>query len=251
MRNASFLSRVAVLLYGLFAYAVFFGTVLYAVGFIGGFMVPKTIDGTPATSFGGAALIDAALIGLFALQHSVMARPFFKRWLTRFVPVAAERSTYVLASSVALLALFRYWEPMGGSVWTVEQPAVRLLLQVGYALGWLVVLATTFLIHHFDLLGLRQVWLFFHGRDYTGLRFVTPGLYQVVRHPLYVGWLMTFWLTPHMTVAHLFFALLTTAYILVAIQFEERDLANAHPEYHDYRRRTPMLLPRFRRKDAH
>lgn len=251
MQNHSFLSRVAVLLYGLFAYAVFFATFLYAVGFIGGFLVPKTIDGVPATSLGLAVLTNTGLLGLFALQHSVMARPFFKRWLTQLIPAAAERSTYVLASSVALLVLFRYWEPMGGLVWSVEQPAVRLLLQVGYGLGWLVVLATTFLIHHFDLFGLRQVWLFFRGREYTGLRFVTPGPYRLVRHPLYIGWLMTFWFTPQMTVAHLFFAVMTTAYILVAIQLEERDLAAAHPEYHDYRRRTPMLLPRLGREDAH
>jgi len=250
MNKASFLSRATVLLYGLFAYAVFFATFLYAVGFIGGFLVPKTIDGAPTASLGWAALTDAVLLGLFALQHSVMARPFFKRWLTRLIPVAVERSTYVLASSIALLVLFRYWEPMGGVLWSVEQPAVRLLLQVGYALGWLVVLATTFLIHHFDLFGLRQVWLYFGGREYTGLRFVTPGPYQLVRHPLYIGWLMTFWFTPHMTVTHLFFAVMTTAYILVAIQFEERDLADAHPEYHDYRRRTPMLLPRLRREEG-
>lgn len=250
MRNATLLSRATVLAYGFFAYAVSFATLLYAVGFIGDFLVPKTIDGTPTVSPGLAAVVDAALLVLFALQHSVMARPFFKRWLTRFIPAAAERSTYVLASSVALLVLFRYWEPLGGGVWTVEQPAVRLLLQVGFGIGWIVVLATTFLIHHFDLFGLRQVWFFFHSREYTGLRFVTPGLYQIVRHPLYVGWLMVFWLTPHMTVTHLFFAVMTTAYILIAIRFEERDLTDAHPEYHDYRRRTPMLLPRLRREEA-
>jgi len=243
-------TRFAVLVYGLLSYAVFFVTFLYAVGFIGNFGVPKTIDGAPAVPLADALLVNGLLLTLFAVQHSVMARPFFKRALARILPVAAERSTYVLASSLALIALFRFWQPMGGGVWSVEQPAARLLLQVGYGAGWLIVLGTTFLIHHFDLFGLRQVWLFFRGRDYTGLKFVTPGPYRLVRHPLYVGWLVTFWSTPQMTLAHLFFAVMTTAYILVAIQFEERDLADAHPEYHDYRRRTPMLVPRLRRDEA-
>lgn len=243
-------TRFAVLVYGLLSYAVFFVTFLYAVGFIGNFGVPKTIDGAPAVPLADALLVNGLLLTLFAVQHSVMARPFFKRALARILPVAAERSTYVLASSLALIALFRFWQPMGGGVWSVEQPAARLLLQVGYGAGWLIVLGTTFLIHHFDLFGLRQVWLFFRGRDYTGLKFVTPGPYRLVRHPLYVGWLVTFWSTPQMTLAHLFFAVMTTAYILVAIQFEERDLANAHPEYHDYRRHTPMLVPRLRRDEA-
>ncbi|WP_415908724.1 methanethiol S-methyltransferase [Oleiharenicola sp. Vm1] len=243
-------TRFAVLVYGLLSYAVFFVTFLYAVGFIGNFGVPKTIDGAPVVPLADALLVNGLLLTLFAVQHSVMARPFFKRALARILPVAAERSTYVLASSLALIALFRFWQPMGGGVWSVEQPAARLLLQVGYGAGWLIVLGTTFLIHHFDLFGLRQVWLFFRGRDYTGLKFVTPGPYRLVRHPLYVGWLVTFWSTPQMTLAHLFFAVMTTAYILVAIQFEERDLADAHPEYHDYRRRTPMLVPRLRRDEA-
>lgn len=245
MNNQSLPSRLSVFLYGLLAYAVFFVTFLYAIGFIGGFIVPKTIDGTPTVPLGTALLIDGLLLALFAVQHSVMARPFFKHWLTRLIPTAAERPTYVLASSLALIALFRYWEPIGGTVWSVEHPTLRLLLLIGYGAGWATVLATTFLINHFDLFGLRQVWLFLRNRPYTALNFVTPGPYKLIRHPLYIGWLMTFWFAPHMTAAHLFFAIMCTAYILVAIQFEERDLAAAHPEYDAYRRRTPMLIPRI------
>jgi len=174
-----------------------------------------------------------------------MARPAFKRWWTKFVPPPAERSTYVLFSSLALLLLFWQWQPMGGVVWHVENSMGRLLLYSLFAFGWLLVLMSTFLINHFDLFGLRQVYLYLRGQEYTPLSFGTPGPYKLVRHPLYVGWFFAFWATPTMTVAHLVFALLTTAYILIAIQLEERDLLAAHGAYAEYRRQVPMLVPRF------
>ena len=245
VNQSSFLHRTFLLLYGLVAYAAFLGTINYATCFVGNFLVPKTIDGVPTVPLGQALLTDAGLIGLFALQHSVMARPFFKRWFTRIIPAAAERSTYTLASSLALLVLFRFWQPVGGVVWQVDHPVGRILLHGGFAFGWLLVLATTFLINHFDLFGLRQVWLNFTGRRYTAVRFTAPGPYRLIRHPLYFGLLFAFWCTPAMTVAHLFFALMTTGYILVGIQLEERDLQAVHPEYADYKRRTPMIVPRL------
>lgn len=238
--------RLTIFAYGVLCYIVFLATFLYAIGFIGNFLVPVTIDGDPQQPLWLALLINLGLLGLFAVQHSVMARPFFKRWLTRFVPSAAERSTYVLFSSVALIVLFAYWEPLGGNVWNVQSSLGRALLLGIYGAGWLTVLAATFLINHFDLFGLRQVWFALSGKPYESLKFVTPAPYRIVRHPLYVGWLMVFWATPDMTVTHLLFAVVTTLYILAGIQFEERDLMTVHPEYSDYRRRVPMLVPSFR-----
>jgi protein-S-isoprenylcysteine O-methyltransferase Ste14 len=237
------LSRIAAFLYGVVCYLAFFATFLYAIGFLGNFSVPKSIDSGPYHPFTYALAVNAALLGLFAVQHSVMARPWFKRAWTRMVPAPVERSTYVLFSSLALLLLFRKWEPMGRVMWNVESDAGRALLYALYGAGWLLVLVTTFLINHFDLFGLRQVWLHLRRIPYTPLRFRTPGPYRIVRHPLYVGWLLVFWSAPLMTVAHLVFATATTAYILLAIQFEERDLVRSHGEYADYRRRVPMILP--------
>ena len=237
------LSRVGPFVYGIISYAVFFATFLYAVGFVGNLIVPKSLDAAPTMPFGQALLIDLGLLGAFAIQHSVMARKGWKRWLTLVVPPAAERSTYVLCSSLALIALFYYWQPLGGVVWSVEHPVGRTLLWGMFGFGWLLVLVTTFLISHFDLFGLRQVWLQLLGKAYTPPVFKEPGPYKLVRHPLYVGWLFAFWSTPQMTVTHLLFAVMTTAYILIAIQLEERDLLLDHPEYHDYRRRVPMLIP--------
>jgi protein-S-isoprenylcysteine O-methyltransferase Ste14 len=241
----SLASRIAVLLFGVISYAIFFVTFLYAAGFVGNFLVPKSMD-LPATDPIGVALaIDLALLALFALQHSVMARPAFKGWLTHFVPTAAERSLYVLMSSLALIVLFWLWRPIGGVVWQAEKPLVIYALHAGFAFGWLLVLVTTFLINHFDLFGLRQVWAYFRGVPYRPLKFVTPGPYKLVRHPLYVGWFCAFWFTPTMTVAHLVFALATSTYILIAIRLEERDLISIHgDDYVEYRRRTPMLVPR-------
>jgi len=239
------MSRVLILAYGLLSYAVFFLTFLYALGFIGNFAVPRTMDSPALVPLGNALLVNLGLLGLFAVQHSVMARPAFKRWLTRFIPEPAERSTYVLMSSLALIVLFWFWQPMGGLVWDVQHPVGRAVLYGLYGFGWLVVLVTTFLINHFDLFGLRQVWLHFRGRPYTQLPLRAPGPYRLVRHPLYVGWLFAFWATPSMSVAHLVFAVMTTLYILVAIRFEERDLVDALPGYAEYRERVPMLVPRL------
>jgi methanethiol S-methyltransferase len=236
------LSRITAFLYGVTCYAIFLATFLYAIGFLGNFGVPKSIDSGPQSPFLEAVAINFALLGVFALQHSVMARQWFKTAWTRVVPSSVERSTYVLLSSVALLLLFWKWQPMGGVIWSVGNTG-RLPLQILYACGWLTVLVTTFLINHFDLFGLRQVWLRLLGRPYTEIGFRTPGPYRYVRHPLYVGWLLVFWSAPVMTSAHLIFAVATTLYILVAIQFEERDLVRFHPEYAEYRRQVPMILP--------
>ena len=242
------MNRVVTLIYGAGSYAIFLLTFLYAIGFLGNVLVPKSLDSGPVGPLGTALLIDMGLLTLFAIQHSVMARPAFKQLLTRVVSPAAERSTYVLASSLALVALFGLWRPLGGVVWEVQHTVGRALLYGGFAAGWALVLVTTFVINHFDLFGLRQAWQHFRGEQQEPLRFVTPFLYRVVRHPLYVGWLLAFWSTPTMTVTHLLFAAVTTAYILVAIQLEERDLMDAHPEYTAYRSRVPMLLPAWRQR---
>ena len=238
--------RISIFAYGVISYAIFFATFLYAVGFIGNFAVPRTLDGAPAIDFTMALLIDLGLLGLFAIQHSVMARPVFKRWFTKWVPETAERSTYVLLSSLALIAMFAWWQPLGGQIWNVSSP-LREMLWGGFAFGWLLVLFSTFLINHFDLFGLRQVWLQLLGRPYTQLAFRTPGPYRYVRHPLYVGWFFAFWCTPTMSASHLLFAIMTTAYIMIAIQLEERDLMQFHPEYREYRDNVPMIVP-FTRK---
>ena len=240
-------ARVLILGYGIVCYVVFLATFLYAIGFIGGFATPTRLDGPAQGPLATALAVNAALLALFAVQHSVMARPWFKAGWTRIVPPAAERSTYVLLSSLALILLFWQWRPMGGDVWSVSDPIGIVVLYGLFGFGWALVLVSTFLINHFDLFGLRQVWLYFSGQPYTPLHFGTPGPYRLVRHPLYVGWFFAFWMTPTMTLAHLVFAIATTAYILVAIQLEERDLVKYHPEYEDYRRRVPMLIP-FARK---
>jgi protein-S-isoprenylcysteine O-methyltransferase Ste14 len=238
------IGRVTTFVYGVLCYLVFFGTYLYAVGFLGNFIVPKSIDSGRTGPLGEALLINAGLLAVFAVQHSVMARPAFKRMWTRFVPKPAERSTYVLFSSVALIVLFRLWQPMGGVVWNIEQPVFRGVLYALFGMGFLLVLISTFLINHFDLFGLRQVYLYLRGKEYTQLRFGTPILYRHVRHPLYLGWLFAFWATPTMTIAHLVFALATTAYIFIAIQLEEKDLLDAYGnDYRRYRETVPMIVP--------
>lgn len=248
--RASLPVRALAFAYGLVCYAMFLGVFLYAIGWIGNFLTPTRLDGARTGPMWLAAAVNVGLLTLFALQHSVMARPTFKRWWTRFVPTPVERSTYVLATNVALLLMFVLWRPMGGVIWDVQHPAARAGLFTLYGFGWALVLVATFLINHFDLFGLRHVWLYLRGKPYTHLRFATPGPYRLVRHPLYVGWLCVFWFTPTMTLAHLLFAVMTTAYILVAIQLEERNLVEHHgAAYEAYRRRTPMLIPFRRRRE--
>jgi len=233
-----------ILLYGIVNYLLFVGVCLYAVGFLGNFGVPRGIDGPVNSPLLVALVINLLLVTLFGLQHSVMARPAFKQWWTKFVPEPIERSTYVLFSNLALVLLFWQWRPIGGILWDVQQPVLRVALWSLFGLGWMTILASTWLINHFDLFGLRQVWLHFQGRPYTSLPFATPGLYRYVRHPLYVGWLLAFWATPTMGLAHFAFAVGMTVYILIAIQYEERDLVRFHGDrYESYRRRVPMLIP--------
>lgn len=250
------MSRLLALLYGAASYVVFFLTFLYAIGFVAGLGVPKHIDNGSTGALPIVLAIDLGLLTLFALQHSIMARPGFKRWWTKLVPAVIERSTYVLFSSLALIALFAWWKPLPALVWHVESEPLRWLLYGLSATGWLLVLTGTFLISHFELFGLRQVWM--HARRQLPIEssFVLRGYYRFVRHPLMLGFLIAFWSTPDMSRGHLLFAVVTSAYIVVAVKFlEERDLLAMHGEsYRDYQRRVPMLLPLPKRQavvDAH
>lgn len=238
------MKKTIFLLYGVVSYVIFFATFCYAVGFVTGLVVPKHIDSVPSSPLGYAFLVNAGLLTLFALQHSVMARPAFKRWWTQFVPEPVERSTYVLFASLCLLLLFWFWQPLGGVIWQVESPTAQIVLTSLSLLGFGIVLVSTFLINHFDLFGLRQVWLYFTGEKYHHLPFRTPVFYKYVRHPLYLGFMIAFWATPLMTATHLFFAVMTTGYMLTAIQFEENDLIKQFGEtYRQYKRAAPMLIP--------
>lgn len=238
------MGRVLAFVYGVVSYVIFFVTFLYAIGFVGNFIVPKSIDSGEPISFSQALLINVLLLGVFAIQHSVMARPAFKRWWTRFVPQPVERSTYVLLASLALILLFWQWRPLTDVVWNVENPVGHYILWAFFFLGWVTVLVGTCLINHFDLFGLRQVYLYQRGEEYTNLSFRTPFLYKIVRHPIMLGFIIAFWSTPHMTIGHLMFAIVTTAYIVIAIQLEERDILRMHgTAYEEYRKQVSMLLP--------
>jgi protein-S-isoprenylcysteine O-methyltransferase Ste14 len=234
-----------IMVYGTLSYGVFLLTFLYTIGFVGNLRVPKSIDSAPTGPLGRALILDLALLGVFAVQHSLMARPFFKQWLGRFIPESAERSTFVLASSLALILLIRGWQPIGGIVWDVASTPIAAVVHAIFAAGWLLVLVSTFLIDHFALFGLRQVWLQLRGRPYTSPRFGTPGLYRHIRHPLYLGFFLALWATPTMSIAHLVFALLCSGYILVGTWLEERDLRRMHPEYDSYARAVPRYFPRL------
>jgi protein-S-isoprenylcysteine O-methyltransferase Ste14 len=244
-------SRVLILLYALVSYALFTLSFLYALGFVGNYVVPKSIDIGSPSNFAEAVIVNLVLMSLFAIQHSVMARPAFKRWSAQFLPAACQRSTYVLLSSLILLLLFWQWRPIPTVIWQTDGLAAWLLISLHW-LGWLIAFASTHMIDHFDLFGLRQAFVAWRGAEMPAQSFRTPLLYKMVRHPIMLGFLLAFWAAPVMTSGHLLFALANTAYILVALQFEERDLIAAFgAAYQDYRRRVPMLLPRpFVRRQA-
>ncbi len=243
------MKRGLILLHGVVAYLAFFATFMYFIGFVGN-LTPVGIDAPRRGALGPALLGNLLLVLLFGAQHSIMARAPFKRWITRYIPEAAERSTFVLAATLLLALLVWQWQPLGGLVWEVRAPALRAVLYGVYGLGWALLLAASFTINHFDLFGLRQAWLGFRGVPYTPIRFRNPWLYRQVRHPLYLGFFLGLWGAPTMTATHLALALLFSAYILVGVRFEERDLSAEHPEYHGYRQRVPMFIPGLRGSDT-
>jgi protein-S-isoprenylcysteine O-methyltransferase Ste14 len=238
------MSRITAFLYGLAAYLVFFGTFLYAIGFVTGLVVPKTIDTGTAAPLTEALVVNVLLMTLFAVQHSVMARKPFKRWLTQFVPVAIERSTFVLLASLALILLFWQWRPIPTILWQVADPHIAMAMTAVSLFGWVLVLLATFMINHFELFGLHQVANHLSGRGMPAVQFKTPVLYRFVRHPIYLGFIIAFWATPVMTIGHLLFAAVTTAYIFVGIFLEERDLVDSFGDnYQRYREKVAMLMP--------
>lgn len=243
--------RVLTFIYGAASYTLTLGVSLYIVGFLANFAVPKGIDSGADGPLGRAIFVNVLLVGLFGIQHSTMARPTFKKWWTQRIPEPMERSTYALASNFALIGLFWLWQPMSGVLWDVQNPVGRMLVYSLFVCGLMAILVTTFLINHFDLFGLRQAWLYLRGKEYSSLGFVTPGPYRRIRHPLYVGWMTAIWAAPTMTAGHLLFALGMTAYIFVGIWLEERNLIEQFGEtYANYRRQTPMFIPRLFKKPA-
>jgi len=236
------MKRGLILLYGTVAYLAFFGTFMYFIGFVGN-LVPVSIDSPRQGGLGAALLVNMALVALFATQHTIMARKPFKRWITRYIPEAGERSTFVLAATSLLALMLWQWQPLGGVVWEVKAPALRAMLYAVYGFGWALLLGASFAINHFDLFGLRQAWFGFRGKAYQPLEFRNPWLYRQVRHPLYLGFFLGLWAAPTMTVTHLVLAAGLTAHILFGVRLEERDLVAEHPEYEAYRRRVPMFVP--------
>jgi methanethiol S-methyltransferase len=241
--------RIAVFVYGVIAYLAFLAAFLYAIGFTGGFIVPKTIDDGVAGSAGAAIFVNVLLLGLFATQHSVMARPAFKKWWSQYVPTEMERSTYVLIASLLLGLLFWQWQPLTGIIWNFDNIVMKVLFYGLFAAGWLTVLLSTFMINHFDLFGLRQVYLHLRNTEYTHLPFIINYFYKFVRHPLMLGFIVAFWATPHMTTGHLLFSIATTAYIFIGIFLEERDLSqHLGDAFTQYQKDVPMIIPNVKRK---
>ncbi len=242
--------RAAILLYGVVAYLAFFGTILYAIGFVGNWVVPKSIDSGEAGSTAAALLINSLLLSVFVVQHTIMARPAFKKWVTQFIPAAIERSTFVLLASASLILVFAFWRPLPTVIYDISDTWAKWPLIILSLLGWGMVFGSSFIINHFDLFGLRQVWLHWQGRPYTYVPFRIVSVYRYVRHPLMVGFFIAFWVTPVMTVGHLFFAVMTTGYILMGVWFEERDLiAHFGEKYLSYRRKVRAFVP-IPRKDG-
>ena len=238
------MSRILVSLYGVLSYIIFFLSFLYAIGFVGNLLVPKTIDSGDVTAIVPSLIINVVLLALFAIPHSVMARPAFKQWFTRYIPVAIERSTYVLVSSLLLFLLYWLWQPITGVIWNIESAVGSMILMGIFWVGWLIVLLSTFMTNHFDLFGLRQVYINFKGQEYSHLEFRMIGLYKLCRHPLMLGFIVAFWATPTMTTGHLLFSVATTAYIFIALQFEERDLLTFFGDtYKSYKEKVPMVFP--------
>lgn len=245
------MKKLLVLLYGIIVYALFFSSFLYLVGFVGNLFVPKSIDGLVTVPLWQAMLTNLGLIALFGLQHSVMARGWFKAWWTKFVPEPIERSTYVLFTVFALVAIFLFWQPMGIVLWSIDEGMFYGILMALFALGWTIVLVSTFMINHFDLFGLRQTWLYFLGKPYEPLKFRIHIFYHYVRHPLYLGILLAFWAAPEMSVARFVLASGMTIYVLMAIQWEEQDLIKEFGQkYKEYKKLVPMLIPRLIKKQA-
>ena len=248
-KEKTMFGRITTFTFGIICYGLGVASLLYAIPWLGDFWLTTTLDSPRTADISVALAINFSLIAMFAVQHSVIARPGFKAWWTRFVPPVLERSTYIALSSIAFFILMLAWQPVGGEIWKFSGPAAQ-LAYVGFAFGWFVLVAATFAQSHFDLFGLRQVWLNLRGIAYTPLPFSDSTMYKYSRHPIYVGWLMVIWFTPHMTISHLFLAAWLTIYILVAIRYEEKDLSAEHPEYAQYKKTVPMLLPLFGARKA-